>query len=189
MIHQFTLYTRLYSNKIYYLLRLLILQQIMEEKLMPLYTYNIYLLQFLYHGHGPYLAHCCKQDNMVAIVSVGSIWLFIWGWFSFLDMPPINWGHRRFRKFTHVWINGSYKKTNLQCTIHGFTQLMKQKCDTHWYKCLYFRLETGFNLLHALLFYQKATCLALDILFWMPNKPGQSQRQMGLHLTTLIMPV
>lgn len=109
MIHQFTLYTRLYSNKIYYLLRLLILQQIMEEKLMPLYTYNIHLLWILYHGHSPYLAHCCKQDNMVAIVSVGSIWLFIWGWFSFLDMPPINWGHRRFRKFTHVWINGSYK--------------------------------------------------------------------------------
>lgn len=48
MKHQFTLYTRLYSNKIYYLLRLLLLQQIMEEKLMSLYTYNIHLLWFLY---------------------------------------------------------------------------------------------------------------------------------------------
>lgn len=124
MKHQFTLYTRLYSNKIYYLLRLLILQQIMEEKLMSLYTYNIHLLWFLYPIHSPYLAHCCKQDSMVAMVSVGNIWLFIWGWFSSFDMPPINWGHRRFRKFTQVWINGSYKP-NSQCRIHGFAQLMK----------------------------------------------------------------
>lgn len=174
MKHQFTLYTRLYSNKIYYLLRLLILQQIMEEKLMSLYTYNIHLLWFLYPIHSPYLAHCCKQDSMVAMVSVGNIWLFIWGWFSSFDMPPINWGHRRFRKFTQVWINGSYKtKFTMQNTWLCSTY------ETSWYKCIYFRLETGFNLLHVLLFCQIATCLALDIPFWMPNKPGQSQRQMG----------
>jgi hypothetical protein len=52
--------------------------------------------------------HSCRHPNIVPIVSGGNIWLLICCWSS-LGGPPISWGHLLFRKFTHVWMNGSCK--------------------------------------------------------------------------------